>query len=494
MKSKQKSYYQIVKEFIIRDPVHILFILFAGLLFYKNWLMVNHSQFLTTYKYFTPDSYDWIVNALYYFKDDQISLRNPGLPLLISLLWSLNVFWLLPYLNSIAYLLLALFINKTVYSQIKDKLLSFFIFIAVVLNFDLYDFSKYILADIYAVLFLAVSLYFVLKKDLKLGFLFLGVSSLFQNFSYFILFIWLLVSFLEALKGDIGKVKEIRFLKETIISHFKLLIYFIIPNLPIYLFKVVKFNNPLHTNLGQTKLIDFNFDSILYYLVSSIDIFTIPILFMVGVAVVYYLAGKKIYEKRYLISALFVTLVFWVLIYDWNDKRFMLYVIPFIYVIAADGLSYLKGRLSSHKDLRGALFFLIFAVTIIHGTTPSTGFFVPNEIVVVPDLKLLIQSGYNDTEGTFLRPELSIQQVPYIDLYGRIPFIYEKRNTDILRGSGNFYLFYKEFIDYRVDKDLMEICIKNDEQVDFYSLRSILKIEEDLRLEDLEVVAHCTEI
>lgn len=52
---------------------------------------LNNDNFLETYKYFTTYSYDWLVKGKYLFVHEDITYRQPGLPLIIKLLMSINL-------------------------------------------------------------------------------------------------------------------------------------------------------------------------------------------------------------------------------------------------------------------------------------------------------------------------------------------------------------------------------------------------------------------
>lgn len=465
-----------------------LFFFFTVLLFYRSFLITDPSRFLETYKYFTSDSYDWIVNGIYYFKDSSISLRNPGLPLIIKPLWGLNLLWLLPYINAVAFIVLIFTVNRSVNYLTGSIKISILVSVIMFLNFELLDFSKYILADLYAVLFIALALHFALTSRKNLTYLFLGISTLFQNFAYFIFVVWFVLSLIDIL----SKSKENwRIDRQLLITTFKTmsgyLLMFLLPLIPIYIYKTLAFGDPIYSGVSQFDLLRINLNSLFYYTVSIIDLYTMPVLLLCALAGVYYIKNKKVYYYRYLLSGLLIAIAFWVFAYDWNDKRFMLYLLPFLYLMLGDGFFYLSKLLRNNILIRNGVIVLFAITALIQGFTPASSFFVADEIVILPSYKIVVSSGFQEGYGTYLIRDFSFRRNTHLEVLEVTPFIQEKVGSRYFKTEPNNYSYYNDIMNDRLDTNNKSFCIKPSEAIDFYTLNSVMKINKGYTLADLTI-------
>ncbi|MBN1617751.1 hypothetical protein JW887_00205 [Candidatus Dojkabacteria bacterium] len=465
-----------------------LFALFGVILFVRTILITNHSDFLNTYKYFTNDSYMWIANGIYYFRDKAIAYPNLGLSLVIKILWNIKAISILPYIYSSMLFLIIFFVNRSIYILNKKKnafFVSTVVTIAMMINYDLLDFSKYILADIFAHAFIAISTYFAIKKKLNLTFLFLGISALFQNYAYFIATIWIFLSFWEFFKE-----KKLDF-KSSIKKTFLLGFVFIIPNLPVLLYKFIEFGNPLYTKVIQFQLLDFHTDSIFFYIVNLIDIYTFPVICLVLFMIAIHAFQGKFFKFKYLYSGLLWGLFFWIFCYDWNDKRFMLYILPFVYLIAGNAMSYIINLMEKLKDIRGAFLFFLISILFLHSFNNVSGFLTPNQVVLFPDLSVAFERHHNGSSGDNIDTSFEFQTCSYKSIVERTIIIDEFSNKDFYQGSKNVFYVYSEFIDDRYDYKNNSICILPEEDFDMYVFNSVLKIKTGKYLTDLELIENC---
>ncbi|WKZ30853.1 MAG: hypothetical protein QY318_03320 [Candidatus Dojkabacteria bacterium] len=468
-----------------------LFITFLILVLYKTYLITDSSDFLNRYKYFTPDSYDWIVNGIYQFRDDKISYRSSGLPLLIKPLWDLNLLWLLPFINAVTFIGLIFTVNRSVNFWTKNYKLAIFLSIILFLNFELQEFSKYILADLYAVLFLAASVYFISTSRPNKSFLFLGVSALFQSFAFFVFPAWIAISCLDLLLSRKKHRTLAAFTKEGVTEILSKTFMFLFPLLPVMIYKAIKFGNPLYTSVGQFDLLKPNVDSVFYYSVSLVDIYTLPILLLGLLGIFYYIYRRQLMQYRYILSGLLVATIFWVVIYDWNDKRFMLYLLPFIYILAGDGLNFLIRSLEKYKDIRGGILTLITLAVVAQGMTPAADFFTSNELVIFPNLKYTFKNEFVDGKGMALKRSGELRQLTYKELVQGIPYISEYTKTEEHKTVPNSYAHHAGLVDKRFDPAEKEFCVNEGDIFDYYSLNSITKIKTGYTLGDLTIVYNC---
>jgi hypothetical protein len=285
---------------------------------------ISNDNFITSYQYLTPDSYDWIVNGKYLFENNDISFRQPALPLLIKILLSFNILGLLPLINH-ATLIVLLFIIYKLNFKLKEKekyqYLILFVILILFNNYYLQYFANYILADLYAITFIAAGFYFLFQKKPLMAYLMLGISWCFQNFSPF-----LIPAFLSYQLTTSGNKF---FSIDNFIYYAKCFIVFSTPTLWWLIYKYILFGDIFYSKVTQFGLIDPNLNSLSYYGFNSLAIFgfiTIPIILVLIVKF------KSFWLEKHLLSifiGIIITFTLWIVFYEWNDRRFLLYFIPF---------------------------------------------------------------------------------------------------------------------------------------------------------------------
>lgn len=366
---------------IYKNNIILFFLILFLILLIKFFCVspLNQNTFLTNYKFFTPDSYDWIANGVDFFKSKDISYRNPGLPFIIFIFYNLNVLYLLPLLNYIAFLCLLVFVYKTIKFFTKENFFSVLGVLFIFLNYSFQDFSNYILADFYAIAFLSVSLYFLLTKKDELSFFILGLSAIFQNFAFFVLPLWFIYLFiLNFDKNNLIK-SQIRNLKKYI---YNFLFFFVLPG-SWFLYKFILFGNPFYTKVTQFGLLSPNLNLLFYYLINSLSLF--------GLIIFYF---KNIFNKKRNWNFIFLTLVliyifsFWTFLYYWADRRFLFYLIPFIYPLIF--------CLIKENFRKKIIFKVIFLFLFLYPTTISLGRWHVSNIIPITNWYKLEFSVHGD--------------------------------------------------------------------------------------------------
>ncbi|MBN1915826.1 hypothetical protein JW796_02405 [Candidatus Dojkabacteria bacterium] len=384
---------------------HLLFLFALSavvILIAKFFLITNlnsDNEFLRTYKYFTSDGFDWIANGLRFGENSTISFRNPGLPLIIRALSEVNTLRMLPLLNQMVFAgitftlwacidgLLKRFSAKEKQTQtievfgrkiqLKKTNVLFAITSAVSIlffcNFTMQNFSNFILSDYYAILFICLAVLFLIKGKSNFAILFLCISTSFQNFSFFLILIYELVLvtdfFLkQVIKNKAKDKKSIKLFIKQIFFHTEIIL---ITTGPWFLYKFLLFRNPLYTNVKQLELIIPHANSVLFYLAGAISIFGIPLLLLLAIGFINILL--KQYNHRVLCLNIFLffffTVIFWVFLYNWNDRRFLLYLIPYVYILSAIGIWSIVFKTQKVNILTWVILFVIF----LNGYFFSTG-------------------------------------------------------------------------------------------------------------------------
>ncbi len=460
----------------------IVFAAILALLIVKALLITpftgSTSEFLSTYQFVFSDSYDWVANGVRIFENDAISFRNPGLVLLIKVLHNLNALFLLPLLGSLAFFALIVYIYKLC-RLVSSELLSIIIAVLVALNFSFNLSAQSLLADIYAVAFIAMSFYYLVTKRYLWAFGILGISILFQNLGYFMLFIWgihYVACNFVTLKKKLLK-KDYSYFIEGL----SLVTLVLLPALAWNIYKFIKFGDPLYSKVAHLELLHPNFDSVDFYFLNAVTMFgfiIIPLL----VFVLFYL--RKILKSNFL-AWCFVGLAFnflqWVIAYDWDDRRFLIYFIPFLFPVIAYFLQEVR-KLGLTKL---AVILLLFYPSIL----PIRSFLTSNEMPLVHNTYLQVDGG----KGSQIiitakaRPGYENILMNLNPIFYSALTEYEKNHT-----SGSTpYSNYSNYIHNNYSRTDNSMCFDEKLGLRKYLLRTTLMLNENIDLDTVTLIEDC---
>ena len=347
----------------------IIFGFIFAILLAKGFLLI-YPDLNLLYPFMAPDSYDWIANGLHYEGYEvNFTFRPPGLPLIIALLDKFYILNFLPLLNQLV-LFGILFLFFKIIDKQFNKLTATITTLILFFNFFLQNLSLFILADIYAVFFILLGLYFYLeakndeRKYLQASF-FWSVSFLFQ---YAVVFIFpaVLIHFLNFRK----KVKPILFLKIFLLA-------ILFPGV-WFLYKEIISTDLSITEINYLKLLKLHFDSLFFYLINTIAVLGIFafVFFILGL----YKEVKVLYKKKnpaeriefsaFNLLGVVSWFAFWVLLYNWNDRRFIVYLLPFAVPFIALAVNLLLDYYSKGKFFKKSLTVILIMAGIIWSALP----------------------------------------------------------------------------------------------------------------------------
>lgn len=320
-----------------RLPAIVLTILAcAGALPVVRSLMVPDLNWC--YPYITSDSYDWINNGLYWAGASVApSLRPPGFPVLIAALWKLAALSFLPVVN---FLFLGLS-TAALYALLRERhdgwiaATACWFFFA---NGYVQDLSRYVMAETCATPFLVLAtLAFVRaarapRAWIAFG-LCLGAGFLF-SYAAVPVTVGFGVAVLVVSRGDLRR----RELWAGLIAFALVVGGWIAFRWSFYRAHP---GGPRH---GVEALLRPSLANLSFYAYAATA--------LVGLApLALYLAGALRFMRSpappprwraAILGPLIALSLFWGFVYDWADKRFLLYALPFLVCFLAEGLALLR--------------------------------------------------------------------------------------------------------------------------------------------------------
>ncbi len=422
---------------------------------------ISNDNFFFTYQFFTPDGYDWVVNAKYLFVSEDISYRQPGLVLIIKTLMFFNILGILPLINHIVLMVLLycsfrliLVLNPGRKSEILGLVLVFLLY----LNYYLQHFTNLVLADLYAVTLISLAFLALFKKKFSLGFLMLGISWTFQNFAPFILPAFILYPILSNDNRSQFLQKLLRWIPKSLLYG----VIFAAPNGLWLLHKYFTFGNPFYTRVGQFELLSPNFDSLFYYGFNSLALFgLVPLIVLFYLTINY----KEVIKNKMLlvfVVSIAITFIFWIIFYDWDDRRFLLYFLPYYLPLINLILVSLNLR---------TIYLALIAVLLVFNTTvivPWDKF--ESLIPIVPGIYIERGQETNAMSIKYYRP-----RIRYVLPFNFLTEAYTNM-TQYKEGYDTLASYYRDIITRNYDVKSATLCFDHTKFLfDFYIFNNVLK-------------------
>jgi hypothetical protein len=344
---------------VAQSHARIVLLLVAAFFVLRSCLLV-YPDLNMTYPFLVPDSYDWIANGLSYGGYTvSCSLRPPALPLLIAVLERVNLLNLLPAVNQCALFCLLLVSYRMLASR-YGSMPALMTTLILFCNHFLLNISLYVLADLYALLFILLGFqFYALAADDERRYvsctLFLFLSFFFQHAVVFV--VPALIAHYLAFRRRAGIGTLCRACLPVLVLAGGWLAY-----------KKARWGSFLTGGVQQVDLLRLHTDSVALYLVTIAAVLSLPVTVAVLFGMLLSISSREERRGDFLRAVAFVSaawFVFWVLLYDWNDRRFVLYLIFFL----APFLALALGRMLSSLPVRhrfgtivvGAVYLLLLA-------------------------------------------------------------------------------------------------------------------------------------
>jgi vacuolar-type H+-ATPase subunit I/STV1 len=192
--------------------------------------------------------------------------------------------------------------------------------------------------------------------------------------------------------------------------------------------------------------------------------------------------AKKLFNSRiiFLLLNIFATVVFWAVVYEWNDRRFLLYLIPFIYPL----FGYMLDLFIDTVRMKH----LLLMVLLLYPTTLSIGdFFNFYTIPVSPTSQLTFAVTIDLKQQGVISFPLTLQKgiFNYKDM---VPTFGELiARSDYLRGSVNTrYSQYVSVFENSLKLEEGRLCI-DPAGYSLYELNGVLLIEQNVTIDEIYI-------
>jgi 4-amino-4-deoxy-L-arabinose transferase-like glycosyltransferase len=289
------------------------------------------------YPYNTADSYDWINNGLYWAGASVApSLRPPGLPLLIAALWKLGALSFLPVFN---FLFLGLS-TAALYALLREHhdewiaaIASWFFFA----NYYVQDFSRCVMAETYGAPFLVLAALAYVRAArtprawIAFG-LCLGAGFLF-SYAAVPASIGFVVALVAVSRADLRQ----RELWAGLIAYALVAGGWITFRWSYY---GAHPGGPRHGVEALFRLSASNLSFYAYAATALVGL--VPFALYLAGALRFARSPSPSRWRTAVLGPLIALAIFWGFVYDWADKRFLLYALPFLVCFLAEGLELLR--------------------------------------------------------------------------------------------------------------------------------------------------------
>lgn len=354
---------------------------------------VDPNRYLTTSRSLVPDSFDWLVNSQN-VNGPGTSVRLPVLPMLLSGVREIDASLIrFDVVGAMALFLSLLALGTIVFHFRQSYRIAFATQVFFGVNATFVGFHQYVLADTVAVAFMLCGIAAALWKREHLGSVLIGIGGVTQYAILLVLapLVMFIVLTSSSLPAAVKRAVRCGLLGLT-------------PLALNLVWKEISLGDPMYTKIDQLGLLSFSALSLPYYAVNTIGFLGIP-----GACLVVRTLRDKHREPIALTKPVVAsyTLVggsavllagFFIVLYGWLDKRFLLYSLPLIVVVVIS-----LARLDRRRD-----WYLIVGA-IVFGSFSGSSAFAGDEVALLPGLQLQIAGIADQTDTTqpiMLHPRL----------------------------------------------------------------------------------------
>jgi hypothetical protein len=286
------------------------------------------------YPFMSPDSWDWLVNGLYWRGAPiDATFRPPGLPLVIALLARLGALPLLPYLNFAMFGLAAILLHRLVRLR-HSRLVAALAVLLFVSNGSIFGYVRYVMAEVWTLpLLLGAAIAFARAAERPRRYITCALA----------LSLGFLFQYASVIAGAGLVLALLLFRREALRSRWPWIALLAALPLPAtwVLVRLAHARSSAQTH-GVEALFRPSFENLGYYGVVALalaGLAALPLYFG-GFARLLRRRGEPLSPwAQAVLFPLLAIAFFFVLLYDWPDKRFLYYLFPFAVAVAAEGIA-----------------------------------------------------------------------------------------------------------------------------------------------------------
>jgi hypothetical protein len=380
------------KLLLKRAYPYVPYLLFAYAVFtiFSKIFFVYPRNLLLNFPFITFDGFQWVTDGLHYVNSEiDVIQRNPALPLIFAALKYFRAENLYPFLSAV----LTLVFYLTVYdllSRMFERSIATLTSFCFFFVFKIHNFFDYILADPWCLTFLTASFCCLLRTLERPSFfiffaLLLAISFNFQFMPAFYAPALLFYLYRLFKSGWINENKTIMTLGA---------LAFAAVSTPQFIYKYLKFGDPMYSKVGHFGVLGFHLWGIPYYFIGYLSFVGIPL------ALLSFVGLFKSLRRRSFFSDFFVLLLlsnslFWIFFYKWLDVRFLLYFMPPAAVFLAKGIEAIfplgVAQFSTFGNLKKGLVVLGFVFGVNMAAVKNSAF-TGNELPLVPGISVVYQT------------------------------------------------------------------------------------------------------
>lgn len=320
-----------------RDDYFLVLIVVCAINFLFFSIFLLYPDLIFDYPFVGGDTHDWLANGYFMAGHDvRYSVRPPLLPILIALLVFFSKLSLLPvviqFVVHVTAIVFYVFLSKR-----TKRVTAFVTTIALLFNYSFQNMSLEIMADVLAASFFLLAVIFILSTRFSKAFyipagILAGLSAATQQ-TALLLPLPLAVSVFSTRREDF---KNLWF-------YGGICAFIVLPG-SWFLYKFICFHTFGDVLVWHFNIVKLHMDSAGHYVYSFFSLFGFAGGVLVLMGVLFALKRRHFFEEQFLLLLFASILFFFIFVYDYDDKRFLVYIFWLGGIFIAEALSRFKNR------------------------------------------------------------------------------------------------------------------------------------------------------
>lgn len=162
-----------------------------------------------------------------------------------------------------------------------------------------------------------------------------------------------------------------------------------------FVWRWFEFGDPFYSQVEHFGFLGFTLSNLSFYLFATIAVFSVPGILLALVGLVNWPQSQRLGAGKFLMLSLPVA-AFFLFFYKWADWRFIVYLIPAIFILIASGIDLILSKIKQNPLLTG-LSVISFLVTLLYINLYPMGIF---GIIIGPNSIIRDEVSYDNGEPT----------------------------------------------------------------------------------------------